>query len=309
MARRTKSKPSRSSQSSAAAITALSSLSQLTIGTSAIANANTEQTTAIPTRLSSPTTVITNTTTTALATSTSQSTPTATATPAPATPAPATTSALTTKPFPFLSLPYDLRHQIYTTLLILPSTIDLDPLNPHFIYPLTRLFLVSRLIHSESTSLFYSLNTFRLFPTHGRFFHTKRPLLTRVPPTLLTHLTRIELRLGPGWHKPPPAWSIQSPALHSALQYAQNIKKVRVFVQCDPASDETFAGFRVGPEFYTEFCLGILRGLVEILMGLEEVEFDAWVSVPKSSPLLAALVREGGWDEEAIARAEIGMGI
>lgn len=211
------------------------------------------------------------------------------------------------RPFRFLDLPYELRLRVYELLLVFPKTIDLDPANSRTIVPYLRLFLVSRQTHAEASRIFYSLNTFRIFPIHGRFFHTKSPLLARLPSAYRDHITKLELRLGPGWSAPPQSWSL-SPQL--GLVNAQKVHLLKVFVECDPASHPIFEGFRNGEDFYTQFCVGLVRGLFAVLEAIDKVEFDAYPSVSRTSPLLQGLVdevkaggkrilwgRERGWDK------------
>ncbi|KAF2677320.1 hypothetical protein K458DRAFT_319797 [Lentithecium fluviatile CBS 122367] len=230
------------------------------------------------------------------------------------------------QPFCFLALPYELRIRVYEHVLVFPRTVDLDPANTRTLVHRLCLFLVSHAVHTEASRIFYSRNTFRIFPIHGRFFHTKRPLLARLPPTYRAHLTKLELRLGPGWTKPPKGWVADS---RLGLEDAPKVHLLKVFVECDPASSDVFDGFRhgEGEEFYTTFCVGLLSGLFAGLPALSRVQFDAYPSVSKTSPLLKRLVDEAranqkivlwgperGWDKIAevdLAQraAEDGIGI
>jgi len=203
------------------------------------------------------------------------------------------------QPFRFFDLPSELRLRVYEHLLIFPKTLDLDPSNTRILVPRLKLFFVNRRMHTEASHVFYSRNTFRIFAIHGRFFHTKRQLLTRLPLCYIEHLTSLELRLGPGWTKPPTGWVVDGKL---ALAYAKNVRLLKIFVECDPASDPVFEGFRNkdhGDEqsFYTQFCVAILASLFEQLVELARVEFDAYPSVSRSSPLLQTLVdktKQGG---------------
>ena len=194
-----------------------------------------------------------------------------------------------TPPFPFFSLPYELRLRIYELLLISRKTIDLDPLNHRSIRPLLETLLVSHRMHDEASAVFYGRNTFRLFPTHGRFHHTKAPLLARLSPRYRELITRVELRLGPSWTKPPRGWIIDS---RLGLEQAVKLRLLKVFVEFDPASHIVFEGFRNGENFYTEFSVDVVRAMFGAVPSIEGVEFDAWESVPKASPLVEALVSE-----------------
>lgn len=185
------------------------------------------------------------------------------------------------QPFRFFDLPTELRILILEFTLFHPATIDLDPLNTYLIAPLIRIFLVSHRMHTEASQVFYSINTFRLFPIHGRFFHTKQPLLARLPVRYLALITTLELRLGPGWTGPPSGWKIANPKLR--LAQLEAARSFRVFVEFDPASHEVFRGFRKSEDFYTEFCRDLLVGLFAQVGGIEEVHFDAYTSVRQNS--------------------------
>ncbi|KAF2653491.1 hypothetical protein K491DRAFT_694664 [Lophiostoma macrostomum CBS 122681] len=202
-------------------------------------------------------------------------------------------SATAKMPFRFFALPYELRLRIYELILVLPKTIDLDPLNICTVRPLLETFLVSRRMHDEAYAVFYGRNTFRLFPTHGRFHHTKVPLLARLPPRYRAALTKVELRLGPSWTKPPRGWVADG---RLGLGEAGRLRLLKVFVEFDPASHVVFEGFRNGDSFYTEFCVDVVRAVFAQVPSIAQVEFDAWEGVfkcaPLPSPLLMGLVNE-----------------
>ena len=200
-----------------------------------------------------------------------------------------TTMAGTSSTFPFFNLPSELRLRIYEMALVTTTTIDLDPSNYRTIAPLIRCFLVSKRMHDEAAGVFYGFNTFRLFPVHGRFFHAKSPLLARLPSHYRNLITKLELRLGPGWTKPPRGWVMDD---RLGLNAVIKLRTLKIFVQCDPASDPVFEGFRVGQEFYTDFSLDLVRSFVRQVPSLREVEFDAWSPVTKSSPLMHSLLIE-----------------
>ncbi|KAL6706933.1 hypothetical protein ACN47E_004883 [Coniothyrium glycines] len=212
-----------------------------------------------------------------------------------------------TQPFRFFDLPGELRLRVYEHLLLFPNTIDLDPTNYRHVAPQLRMLLVSHRMHEEASRIFYGLNTFRVFPIHGRYINRKHPLLAWLPRRYRAHITSLELRLGPGFTKPPKCWVVDS---RLGLAAAKKLHKLKIFVELDPASNEVFEGFRVGQNFYTEYCVSLLRGLLAQLPTVSKVEFDAYPSVSKSSPLLKGLVDETklnqkritwgperGWDE------------
>ena len=211
------------------------------------------------------------------------------------------------QPFRFFDLPYELRLKVYKILLVVPKTVDLDPSNIRTIAPRLSLFYVSHRVHEEAYRIFYGRNTFRIFAIHGRFFHTRAPLLARLPTRYRAAIIKLELRLGPGWTEPPRGWALDS---RLGLADLEKAKFLRVFVECDPASDEIFQGFRVAEDFYTKFCVNLLCGLMFQVASLGDIEFDAYPSVKKSSPLLRSLLEaaeeehkrilwgpERGWDK------------
>jgi hypothetical protein len=202
------------------------------------------------------------------------------------------------QPFRFFDLPFELRLRIYEELLIFPKTIDLDPTNHRTVAPALRLFFVDRRMHEESSRVFYGRNTFRIFPIHGRYINRKHPLLAWFPRKYRAHLTRLELRLGPGFTKPPKCWVVDS---RLGLAAAKKVYRLKVFVEIDPASNDVFEGWRVGNNFYTEYCVGLLRGLLAQVPSIDDVEFDAYPSVSKSSPLLKGLVEETKLNQKRVA--------
>jgi hypothetical protein len=199
--------------------------------------------------------------------------------------------------FRFFDLPYELRLRIYEELLIIPKTIDLDPTNRQVVAPALRLFLVDQRTHQEASRVFYSRNTFRVFPIDGRYINRKHPLLAWLPRKYRAHLTRLELRLGPGFTKPPKCWAVNS---RLGLAAAKKVHRLKVFVEIDPAANDVFEGWRRGDNFYTEYCVGLLRGLLAQLPSVNDVEFDAYPSVSKTSPLLQALMEETKLNQKRI---------
>lgn len=194
--------------------------------------------------------------------------------------------------FPFMKLPGELRIRVYEMLFKLPhgTVIDLDPLNYRRLAPLfLPLFLTSRKLHREASEVFYGANTFRVFSTTPRFINTKKSLLTRLPRKHRGEVTSMELRLGPGWHKPPRSWVIND-AL--GLSELVKLKTLNIFVEVDPASDAVFEGFRQTSSFYTDFCVGLLRGFLQDVPSIAHVQLDCWLSIGKLSPLMTALKRE-----------------
>jgi len=176
-------------------------------------------------------------------------------------------------------------------------------------------------MHEEAYRVFYS-QPLRLFPhsDHGRFFYTKKPLLTRLAPRYRNVVNVVEMRLGPGWTDPPKCQDTRRPAL--GLEDCTNLRLLKVLVQLDPSAD-VFMGFRgkgATEETYKWFCVDLLAGLFERVPSLETVEIDAWPGVKKDSPLVMALQRKvlesklhlvwgplRGWEKDADEPGLIGL--
>lgn len=192
------------------------------------------------------------------------------------------------KPFRFLDLPSELRIEIYAYHFQgTGSVIDLESDNYKCIHQKLAILRTCRTIYQEASHVFYSTRTFRIFPTaFGRFFKTKKPLLARLKPRQRSSLTSLELRLGPGWNKPPRGWVV-----NAALGLAEcvNVRKLTVFVECDP-SDNVFKGFRKADGFYEAFSRDLLDKVLAEMPFVERVHFDAWSSVKKSGAMMTGLL-------------------
>ncbi|KAH8723780.1 hypothetical protein GQ44DRAFT_760769 [Phaeosphaeriaceae sp. PMI808] len=206
-------------------------------------------------------------------------------------------SATPIKPFRFFDLPSELRLRIYELVLVFPKTLDLDPTNTRNVAPHLRLFRVSHKMHDEASRVFYGRNTFRIFPIHGRYINKKHRLLAWLSKRYRTYITRLELRLGPGFTRPPKGWVVDS---RLGLAAVTRIYRLQIFIELDPASSEIFSGFCVGDNFYTEYCVGLLRNLLAQIPSISEVEFDAYPSVSKDTPLLLGLKAETKLNQKKI---------
>ncbi|KAI0397420.1 hypothetical protein F5Y17DRAFT_372365 [Xylariaceae sp. FL0594] len=192
------------------------------------------------------------------------------------------------KPFRFLDLPSELRVKVYQHHFANTGhVLDLDPDNYKRIHQKLAILRTCRIIYGEASYTFYSSHPVRIFPTHpGRFFKTKKPLLARMKPGQRACLASLELRLGPGWSKPPRGWEVNE-AL--GLKECVRVTKLTVFVECDPGND-IFKGFRQPGGFFEAFSKRLLSGVLDEMPWVRQVEFDAWSSVKKSGALMTGLL-------------------
>ncbi|KAF2014043.1 hypothetical protein BU24DRAFT_425044 [Aaosphaeria arxii CBS 175.79] len=168
-------------------------------------------------------------------------------------------------------------------------TLDLDPMNSRVIAPLLHPFLASHRMHDEAAPVFYSQNTFRVLPIHGRFFHTERPLIARLPEHYRSYITKMELYLGLGWTGPPVEWIISD---RLGLSACTKLRTLKVYVRFDPSSHPSFEEFQVTPEFYTDFSVGLVRDFFAQAPSLTGVELDGEPELQMSSPILQGVINE-----------------
>jgi hypothetical protein len=211
------------------------------------------------------------------------------------------------KPFPLFELPSELRLRIYAYYFAnVGETLDLDFDNHKRIHSKLAILRTCRQIYAEASYQFYSSHTVRLFPIYGKYFKSKKPLLARLKPNQRATLTTLELRVGPGWNRPPRGWVVND-AL--GLADCSNVRRLRVFVECDTSND-IFKGFLHSDGFYEGFCRELMGTVLDGLASCHVVEFDANPSVKKAGPMMTGLLEEAtqrgkqlawgpekGWDD------------
>ncbi|KAL2159388.1 hypothetical protein VTH06DRAFT_2392 [Thermothelomyces fergusii] len=222
---------------------------------------------------------------------------------------PPTVRRVPEKPFRFLDLPSELRVEIYGLHFEgIDEVIDLDSDNYKRVCKKLSIVRTCRTIYREASHVFYSSRTFRIFPTTpGRFFETKKPLLARLSTNQRRSITSLELRLGPGWTRPPRGWVVK-PAL--GLSECVNVRRLTVYVEFDPG-DSYFKAFRRADGFYEAFSRNLLDKVLAEMPFLDSVHFDAWSSVKKTGAMMTGLLEvarargrkicwgpERGWGEE-----------
>lgn len=190
----------------------------------------------------------------------------------------------TTSPFPFFSLPAEIRNRVYA--LVLPSTPKSPKPSPNR-RPPTSLFLTSSQIHREASYIFYTARTFRLFPLQE---FKPLPTVSELPTRYRSLITNIELILGPGWTAPPKSWKVTQ-RMVKILKPLSQASCLRVFVEIDP-SHPVFARFRVSHGFYTEFAGNLLRDVLVAMPQIKFVQLDGNPSVQMDGPLVSRLRSE-----------------
>jgi hypothetical protein len=200
----------------------------------------------------------------------------------------------------FFDLPTEIRHQIYSLILRVDYVIDFDPRNYRTIAPMLHVFLASKRFLEDCSSYFYSQNTLRLFPAHGRFFSDRQmPLIRCLSPDNRATIKHLELRLGPGWTRPPQSWRVNK---QLGLKDLTSLKRLEVYIEIDPSSS-VFKGFRTSKAFYTDFAGNLMKEVLVALPVLEEVQFDGYSGAALEDPLLARVIAE-----TKIAGKEISFG-
>lgn len=194
-------------------------------------------------------------------------------------------------PFRFFDLPSELRLKIYAHHFAnVEDVLDLDHDNYKRIHQKLAILRTCRQVYQEATYAFYSIRSVRLFPIYGKFFKAKKPLLARMSANQRANLTTLQLRLGPGFNRPPRGWVVNE-AL--GLKDCTGVQRIKVFVECDPSND-IFTGFRQSDGFYEKFSQDLLDGVLSSMPWCEVVEFDANPSVKKAGAMMSGLLEAAG---------------
>lgn len=219
------------------------------------------------------------------------------------------------KPFRFLDLPAEIRVRIYELHLDVGRSIQLEAANVKEVRPRLNILFVSRQLYQEAYRVFYSANTFRIFSTNGKHFQTKWPLLVHFPRAYRNVLTTLELRLGPGWTKPPKSWVI-TPKF--GLKDCKNLRTLKIFIELDPASNPINREWLKYRSLYTDFCVPLVAKLYDDVPTLSDVIFDGYPSVEQDGDLMTAFLAqareagkrvsygpERGWSTESLRTLEL----
>ncbi|KAH8681818.1 hypothetical protein BX600DRAFT_505462 [Xylariales sp. PMI_506] len=189
-------------------------------------------------------------------------------------------------PFRFFDLPSELRLRIYDYHFANTGDIlDLDTDNYKRIHQKLAIFRTCRQVYKEASYAFYHCRAVRIFPIYGKFFRSKKPMLARMYSGQRACISTLQLRLGPGWNRPPRGWVVNEGL---GLKDCVNVRRLKVFVECDPSND-VFKGFRHSDGFYEKFSQELLDDVLSAIPWCKLVEFDANPSVRKNGSMMRGL--------------------
>jgi len=179
-------------------------------------------------------------------------------------------------PFPFFSLPPELRNRVYELVLFSkPGPVKGTRIS---------LLLANKAFHSEAAHVLYSSHHFRIFPLQD---FSPMPTVKEMPVRYRNSVSNLELVLGSSWTNPPKSWRVTK-AFAKRLASLESVQTLRVFVQVDP-SHPVFTWFRVSSSFYTDFSGDLLDQVLTAMPQIRYVELDGNPSVDIKGPLVSRL--------------------
>jgi len=196
-------------------------------------------------------------------------------------------------PFPFFSLPPELRNRVYC--LVLLSKPDYRGANGKRKGSRLSVLLASHRFHNEASYILYTSYNFRLFPLQD---FTPLPTIQEIPIHYRGLVANLEMTVGSSWTAPPKSWRV-SKGLARVLSKLKSIQTLRVFVQLDP-SHPAFAKYRISLEFYTNFCGNLIKEVMSAMPQLKFVELDGNPGIEVNGPLVSRLRLEAEGQGKAI---------
>ena len=187
-------------------------------------------------------------------------------------------------PFPFLSLPPEIRTKVYQLILFRPPRTPVDPKPKPSDASTLAVLRVCHLVYSETTHLLYTQTPFPLFHIQS-FPPLPTPLL--IPPRQRATIKALHLRLGNSWSAPPKTWRV-SKMLARVLPKFTSLHMLKVFVELDP-SEPMFDKYRISKNFYTDFAGELLAEVLKAMTQVEVVEVGGYEFVNVSGPLVTRI--------------------
>jgi len=181
-----------------------------------------------------------------------------------------------TGPFPFFSLPPELRNRVYELVLFSNTG--------HRGKSRISLLCASKRCHTEAAHVLYASNHFRIFPLQD---FSPMPTVKELPIRYRKSVANLELVLGSSWTNPPKSWKVTK-VFAKRLASLDAVQTLRIFVQVDP-SHPVFQWFRISPTFYTDYCGNLIDQVLTAMPQIRYVELDGNPSVELKGPLVEQL--------------------